>query len=121
MAILQKTREKFGVVISVIIALALLSFIIDPSTVESALNSMSSKYDVGKIAGKSISYNDFIQDVDRYTTINEIITGSTVQNEQQHQQIRDAAWQELLNRHMFIKNAKAAGLSVGKAELLAFT
>ena len=52
MAILQKTREKFGVVISVIIALALLSFIIDPSTVESALNSMSSKYDVGKIAGK---------------------------------------------------------------------
>ena len=121
MAILQKTREKFGVVISVIIALALLSFIIDPSTVESALNSMSSKYDVGKIAGKSISYNDFIQDVDRYTTINEIITGSTVQNEQQQQQIRDAAWQELLNRHMFIKNAKAAGLSVGKAELLAFT
>ena len=121
MAILQKTREKFGVVISVIIALALLSFIIDPSTVESALHSMSSKYDVGKIAGKSISYTDFLEDVDRYTTVNEVLTGSSVRNEEQHQQIRNAAWQERLDRHMFIKNAKAAGLNVGKAEMLALT
>ncbi len=121
MAILQKTREKFGVVISVIIALALLSFIIDPSTLESALHSMSSKYDVGQIAGKSISYTDFLEDVDRYTTINEILTGSSAKDEQQHQQIRNAAWQERLDRHMFIKNAQAAGLGVGQAELLALT
>ena len=51
MALLEKIRVKFGLVISIIIALALLSFIIDPSTLESALNSMSSKYDVGKVAG----------------------------------------------------------------------
>ena len=121
MAILQKTREKFGVVISIIIALALLSFIIDPSTLESALHSMSSKYDVGKIAGKSVSYQDFLEDVDRYTTINEIMTGSSAQNEQQQQQIRNAAWQERLDKHMFLKNAKAAGINVGEAEMLALT
>ncbi|MBR1868494.1 MAG: SurA N-terminal domain-containing protein [Bacteroidales bacterium] len=121
MAILQKTREKFGVVISIIIALALLSFIIDPSTLESALQSMSSKYDVGKIAGKSVSYQDFLEDVDRYTTVNEIMTGSSAQNEQQQQQIRNAAWQERLDKHMFLKNAKAAGLNVGEAEMLALT
>ena len=73
MAVLEKIRVKFGLVISIIIALALLSFIIDPSTLESALNSMSSKYDVGQIAGKSISYSDFQADVDRYTTINELL------------------------------------------------
>ena len=34
MAVLEKIRVKFGLVISIIIALALLSFIIDPSTLE---------------------------------------------------------------------------------------
>jgi len=117
MAVLQKIRVKFGVVISVIIALALLSFIIDPSTLESAINSMSSKYDVGKIAGKSVSYTDFQGDIDRYTTINEILTGSSVQNEQTQNQIRNAAWQELIDRYMFIENAKKAGITVGEEEI----
>ena len=59
MAVLQNIRVKFGLAISIIIALALLSFIIDPNTLESALSSMSSKYDVGQIAGKRVSYTDF--------------------------------------------------------------
>ena len=121
MAVLEKIRVKFGLAISIIIALALLSFIIDPSTLESALHSMSSKYDVGVINGKAIAYTDYLEDVERYTQINEIITGSSVQNEQTQQQIRDAAWQELVDKHMFIKNAKAAGITVGKAEIVDLT
>ena len=117
MAVLEKIRVKFGLAISIIIALALLSFIIDPSTLESALHSMSSKYDVGVINGKAIPYTDYLEDVERYTQINEIITGSSVQNEQTQQQIRDAAWQELVDKYLFIKKAKAAGITVGKAEL----
>ena len=118
MAVLEKIRVKFGLLISIIIALALLSFIIDPSTLESALNSMSSKYDVGQIAGKRVSYADFQADVDRYTTINELLSGS-VRDEETQQQIRNAAWQELLDKHMFIKNAQNAGLTVGEDEMLA--
>ena len=71
MAILQKTREKAGMAVSIIIALALLSFIIDPQTLETAFNAMSSRNDVGVINGKTISYLDFQQDVDKFTTINE--------------------------------------------------
>lgn len=118
MALLEKIRVKFGIVISVIIALALLSFIIDPGTLESALNSMSSKYDVGKIDGKRISYNEFQSELDKYTTINELLTGSSAQNEQMQEQIRNAAWQELLDKYMFVKNAHAAGINVGEAELV---
>ncbi|MBQ9547748.1 MAG: SurA N-terminal domain-containing protein [Bacteroidales bacterium] len=121
MAVLEKIRVKFGLAISIIIALALLSFIIDPSTLESALHSMSSKYDVGRIAGKSISYTDYAADVDRYTTIHEIISGSSVQNEQTQQQIRNAAWQELVDKYLFVKNAKAAGITVGNDEILSLT
>lgn len=118
MAVLEKIRVKFGLVISIIIALALLSFIIDPSTLESAVNSMSSKYDVGQIAGKRISYTDFQETVDKYTTINELLSGSSSQNEQMQQQIRNSAWQEYLDRYMFVSNAKDAGIKVGDAEML---
>ena len=117
MAVLEKIRVKLGVVISVIIALALLSFIIDPGTLESALNSMSSKYDVGQIAGKRISYTDFQSDVDRYTTISELLGAN--RSEDTQKQARNAAWQELLDKYMFVKNAKEAGLSVGVDEMKA--
>ena len=121
MAVLQTIRVKFGVVISIIIALALLSFIIDTNTLESALSSMSSKYDVGNIAGKSVSYTDFQADVERFSTISEIMTGSSVKNEQQQEQIRNTAWQSLVDKYLFVKNAKAAGLNVGEAEMVALT
>ena len=119
MAVLETIRVKFGILITVLIAVALLSFIIDPSTLQSVSSSMSSKYDVGEIDGKSISYMDFQADVDKFTAINEIVTGSSVQNEQQQIQVRNAAWQALVDKYLFIKNAKKAGLNVGEEEMLA--
>ena len=67
MAVLETIRVKLGILITVLIAVALLSFIIDPSTLQSVSSSMSSKYDVGEINGKSVSYNDF-QAEDRKST-----------------------------------------------------
>ena len=121
MAVLEKIRVKFGLAVSIIIALALLSFIIDPSTLQTVAQSMSSKYDVGSIAGKNISYTDFQADVERYTTINQIVTGSSVQDEQTQKQIRESAWQELIDRYMFVKNARKAGINVGNDELVSLT
>lgn len=120
MAVLEQIRVKFGVAITVIIALALLSFIIDPNTLSSVSQSMSSKYDVGEINGKAIRYQDFQNDVDRYTKISEMVSGS-VQSEAQQQNIRNAAWQALIDKYLFIKNAKAAGITVGTEEMLALT
>ena len=121
MADLEKIRVKLGVFITIIIALALLSFIIDPSTLQSVSSSMSSKYDVGEINGKSVSYNEFQKDVEYYTSISEMMSGSTVSTEQQQIAIRNEAWQALVSKFLFIKNAKAAGISVSEAEMLALT
>ena len=118
MAVLETIRVKLGIFITVVIAVALLSFIIDPSTLQSVSSSMSSKYDVGEINGKSISYTDFQADVDRFTAINEIMTGSSVQNEEMQVSIRNTAWQSLVDKYLFIKNAKAAGLNVGEEEMV---
>ncbi len=117
MAILQKTRDKAGLAVSIIIALALLSFIIDPGTLESAFNMMSSKNNVGEINGKAVSYTDFQQDVDRFTVVNEMVTGNSAQSDQQQQQIRNAAWQSLVDKYLFTKKAADAGIKVGEEEL----
>ena len=118
MAVLETIRVKLGILITVLIAVALLSFIIDPSTLQSVSSSMSSKYDVGEIDGKSISYTDYQADVDRFTTINEILTGASAQNEQQQASIRNAAWQSLVDKYLFVKNAEKAGIHVGEEELI---
>lgn len=118
MAVLETIRVKLGILITVLIAVALLSFIIDPNTLQSVSSSMSSKYDVGNIDGKAISYNDFQADVEKFTTINEIITGSTLHNEQQQISVRNAAWQALVDKYLFVKNAEAAGLHVGEEEMV---
>ena len=119
MAVLETIRVKFGILITVLIAVALLSFIIDPTTLQSVSSSMSSKYDVGNIDGKTISYTDFQDELDKFTTINEISTGSSAKNDEEQQAIRNAAWQSLIDQYLFIKNAKKAGLNVGEEEMLA--
>ena len=121
MAVLEKIRVKLGVFITIVIALALLSFIIDPTTLEAVSNSMSSKYDVGEINGKRISYQDFESEVENFTTLSEITSGTSARNEQQMEAIRNAAWQSMLDRYLFIRNAKNAGIAVGEAEMLALT
>lgn len=121
MALLEKIRVRFGIVITVVIALALLSFIIDPNTLSSVSNSLSSKYNVGEINGKSVSYQDFQKDVETLTTINEMISGNAVHSEEQQEAIRNAAWQSLVDKYLFLKNAKAAGIYVGEDEMLSLT
>ncbi len=120
MAVLEKLRG-WGIVLSILVALPLLLFIIDPSQIMQTVQSVSSKYDVGKIAGKSVSYTDFQQEVDRFTTISEIMSGSSASSEQQQKQIRDAAWQNLIDKYLFTKEAKAAGINVGKDEIMDLT
>ena len=121
MAVLQTLRTKFGLAISIIVALGLLSFIIDPGQIQSAVQSMSSKYDVGKVNGKSISYSDFQEEVDRFTTLREITTGSSASSEEDHNEIRNAAWQSFIDRFLLVKQAKAAGITVGEEEMVDLT
>ena len=107
-------RDKFGVAISVIIALSLLYFI---APMDDIMRLFDKPQNVGEIAGTGITYEDFKAEVDKYSRINEITTGSSVQNEKTQQQIRNAAWQSLLDRYMFFKNCEAAGIHVSDAEV----
>ena len=120
MAVLEKLRG-WGIVLSILVALPLLLFIIDPSQIIQTVQSVSSKYDVGKIGGKSVSYTDFQTEVDKLSHINELMSRTNTSSEQQQKQIRDAVWQRLVEKNLFIKNCEDAGITVGKDEILDLT
>ena len=117
MAVLEKIRVKLGVLITVLIAVALLSFIIDPSTLDMTLRSFSSKYDVGQIDGKSIKYEDFNEKVEYYKNIYTLTTGSQAISEEMLENIYNTAWQELQNEIMILPAIKSAGVVVGEDEM----
>ena len=69
MAVLEKIRVKFGILITVLVALALLSFILDPQTLRSAADRFSSDNKVGSMNGKSISYREFYEELNNITEV----------------------------------------------------
>ncbi len=117
MAVLEKIRVKMGAFITVIIALALLSFIIDPSTLESTLSMFSSKYDVGEINGEGVSYQDYQKKVDYFTQIYQMTNGSAT-NDQVQEMINNSAWQDEIAERVIMPAVENAGLRLGEVELL---
>ncbi len=115
MAVLEKLRG-WGIVLSILVALPLLLFIIDPSQVMQAVQGLSSKYDVGRIGGKKVSYTEFQAETDRLSKIYEMITGSSTSGEEQQDQVREEVWNSYIMDNLFLKNARAAGITVGFKE-----
>ena len=120
MAVLEKIRVKFGILITVLVALALLSFILDPTTLRSAFDRFSSDNKVGSMNGKSVSYKEFYEELNNYTEIAKLL-GQNPTSEEDQAQLRDAAWQSIFDNEVFIPKAMAAGLSVGEEEMLDLT
>ncbi len=117
MAVLEKIRVKMGAFITVIIALALLSFIIDPSTLESTLSMFSSKYDVGEINGEGVSYQDYQKKVDYFNRIYQLTNGNA-SNDQVQEAINNAAWQDEITEKVVMPAIENAGLRLGEEELV---
>jgi len=120
MAVLEKIRVKFGILITVLVALALLSFILDPQTLRSAADRFSSDNKVGSMNGKSVSYKEFYEQLNTYTEIAKMM-GQNPSTEEEQTQLRDAAWQSIFENEVFIPKAEAAGLAVGEEEMLDLT
>ena len=116
MAALETIRTKFGIGASLIIAFGLLLFLVNPSDIIQTIQSASSKYDVGKINGKSVSYVDFDQQVKSLSDVREVLTGSSASSEQAQRQARESAWQNLVQEYLVIPTIQKAGVRVGKQE-----
>ena len=120
MAVLEKIRVKFGILITVLVALALLSFILDPQTLRSAADRFSSDNKVGSMNGKSVSYKDYYQELNNYTEVYKLM-GHNPSSEEDQEQLRNAAWQSIFDNEVFLPKAASAGITVGEDEMLDLT
>jgi len=121
MAVLEKIRVKLGAFITLIIGVALLSFIVDADTLQSAISMFSSKYDVGEMNGKSIKYQEFQKKIDYFTQIQQILSGSATMDEQTQEMVNQGAWQDYLNEEVIIPQIENSGISVGDDEMVDLT
>ena len=116
MAALETIRTKFGIGASLIIAFGLLLFLVNPSDIIQTIQSASTKYDVGNINGKRITYQDFDQEVKKFSEVREMLTGTSASSEEAQRQTRETAWQSLVDEYLMVPTIEKAGVRVGQQE-----
>ena len=116
MAALETIRTKFGIGASLIIAFGLLLFLVNPSDIIQTIQSTSSKNDVGKINGKSISYLQFDSEVRQMDEVRKMISGTSANTDEGQVQLRNMTWQTLVDRYLVVPTIESAGIRVGQQE-----
>lgn len=101
MAVLETIRNKFGILITVLIAIALLSFIIDPSSLSLFSNQdvAGNDIEVASVNGSKITYTDLKDKMDKYNISH------------------NEALELVIMDKVYAANAKDAGFNVDDSEL----
>ena len=109
MASLNTLRTKFGVVLSIVIALALLAFILSLKT-EMGFSGNDPK--VGVIDGDKINYSEYYEQYERVKAQ----SGAQESDEQQAAMLANAVWQSLIAKHVLEPGFEKIGLRVTEPE-----
>jgi peptidyl-prolyl cis-trans isomerase D len=121
MTTLETLRTKAGIFVSTIIGIALLAFIINADTLATARAIFSSDGDLGKIAGKTISREEFENQLEYNTQIYEINYAMYSQNapvnEEVRENLRNKTWQDLVTKYVLDVEYEKTGIEVSDAEL----
>lgn len=111
MASLNTLRTKFGIVLSIIIALALLAFILSLKT-EMGFTGNDPK--VGVIDGEKILYSEYYDQYEKIKTQ----SGAQESDEQQAAMLANATWQSLISKYVLTPGFDKLGLRVTEPERL---
>ena len=109
MVSLNTLRTKFGIVLSVIIAGALLAFIL---SLKSEMGFSGNDPKVGVIGGDKIAYSEYYDQLETLRAQNDVRES----DEQQSAMLANATWQSLVARHLFMPGFRKAGLRISEPE-----
>ena len=109
MASLNTLRTKFGIVLSIIIAGALLAFILSLKT-EMGFSGNDPR--VGVIDGEKINYSEYYNQYEQVKAQ----SGAQESNEQQSAMLANAAWQALIGKYVLTPGFDKMGLRVTEPE-----
>ena len=109
MASLNTLRTKFGIVLSIVIAGALLAFILSLKT-EMGFSGNDPR--VGVIDGEKINYSEYYNQYEQVKAQ----SGAQESNEQQSAMLANAAWQALIGKYVLAPGFDRMGLCVTEPE-----
>ncbi|MFI3294977.1 MAG: peptidylprolyl isomerase [Rikenellaceae bacterium] len=116
MASLQTLRDKGGLVVAVVIALALVAFLLgDLLSSSSQLFGSSDK--VGEIQGTTITASEYQTQLDYLQQINEIATGQSSLDDAAIVTLANQTWETLIRNIAFLPDAEKLGLMTTAPEL----
>lgn len=115
MATLNTLRTKGGVIVSIVIGIALLAFLLgDLSSANGMLNSR--KMRVGEINGTHIGYLEYTNLVDNLTAVQQAMSGKDALSNEEQEQVKEMAWDELINQYALSPGFEDLGMAVSEAE-----
>ena len=118
MAILENIRNKAGVLVSVIIGLALVSFILgDILTKGNSKLFSSSEYDVANVAGKSVPIQLYQEKLDEVFKVYQMNNRDKEMDEQTMESLREQTWNDLIETFVMEDEYKDLGIDISLEEL----
>ncbi len=117
MPVLEKIRNKAGILIAVFIGFALLAFILGDFFNSGQSLLRQSQMEVATISGKSISYQEYEQRLFELSEVFKAKTSKTTLNDNENESLKEQAWLELIFDEAVQPEYNELGLSVSKDEL----
>ncbi len=118
MATLNTLRTKGGIFLAVIIGISLLAFLLGDLSSSGGVLLNSSKMNVGEIDGTKISYQEYLNQIEEVTTVQEIVSNSDLSGEQQTEALRNQAWEQIIRDVVFDNSLENLGLLVSDQEAI---
>ena len=116
MSVIQKIRDKYAIVIIVLICVAIVSFLLQD--VFFGKNSMfRQSTSVGKVNGVDLDYREYVQRIENaQNQARQQMQGASL-DEQTQQYIREQAWDQFLREHIMQEQYEELGIEVTQAEV----
>ena len=117
MATLNTLRTKGGVFLIVVIAVALVAFLLgDLSSLGGGYN--SKKMRVRTINGKNVNYIEFLTETENTTNVLQTLYGQAALPADQMEQVRQSVWESMIIKNAYMPGFAKLGISVGDSEML---
>lgn len=117
MPVLEKIRNRAGVLIAVVIGFALLAFILGDFFNSGQSLFRQSQMEIGTMGGKSISFQEYEQKLNELTEVYKAKTGASTVNENLNESLKEQAWLEFTFENVVQPEYDKLGLAVGEDEL----
>jgi peptidyl-prolyl cis-trans isomerase D len=115
MAVLQKIRNRAGILVIIFVGVALFLFIIDPTTFQALFNKQNTN--IAVINGEDVDYKDYQAFYESHRQFALVAQRKTNLEAEEDEKIREQAWTDLLQDYLMKPYFEEVGLSVSDVEL----